>query len=145
MDDLDAVWRLLALPPQATDPLVRLAAMAEAQRVLVAAVDRTVLAAVEAGASWGEIGRVTGRTRQGARQRWIRLVAPPALAETPDPVVFAPPAEDELALPRPWDLRPPPGGSWPELPSAALSARIAVHQARHDEPPDDPWPPYPVR
>lgn len=143
VDDLTAVWQLLALPPQATDPLVRLAAMAEAQRVLAAAVDSTVLAAVSAGASWGEIGRATGRTRQGARQRWIRLVAPPSplSAEMPDPLPVS--SAGKEPLPRPWDLRPPPGGSWPELPSGELSVRIAVYQARHDEPPDDPWPPYP--
>jgi hypothetical protein len=35
-----------------------------------AAVDRAVQATVDDGYSWGDVGRLFGMTRQGARQRW---------------------------------------------------------------------------
>ncbi len=60
-----------------TDPavLAELRAAAEAQRDAQGRVETAVLAARRAGLSWGVIGAQIGITRQGARQRFERLVA----------------------------------------------------------------------
>ncbi len=61
-----------------TDPavLAELRAAAAAQRDARGRVEAAVLAARRAGLSWGVIGAQLGITRQGARQRFERLVAP---------------------------------------------------------------------
>ncbi|CAJ64056.1 Hypothetical protein FRAAL5423 [Frankia alni ACN14a] len=137
--DLDAVWQLLAAHPATEDPhagaLDYLTALTRAQQALAGELDRAVLAAVTAGADWAQIGRATGRTRQGARQRWNRFLPPPAPPPTPASDAWLPVLSDD-----PWDRRPPPRYSPPELLHPRLHTRLADHQVRHDQPPDDPWP-----
>lgn len=135
MGTFDPVW--LAWPPPAyagprTVALAYLAELARRQQRLAAELDQAVADAVAAGADWGQVGRATSRTRQGARQRWSRRLPEPRLAAHDD---LAP---DECAE-APADRLPPPPHLPAEVPDPALSAWIAGQQAWHDQPPEDPW------
>jgi len=55
--------------------LAELRAAAVAQREAVGRIEAAALAARRAGLSWGVIGTQLGMTRQGARQRFERLLA----------------------------------------------------------------------
>jgi hypothetical protein len=106
--------------------------MARRQRRLAEEIDQAVADAVAAGADWGQVGRATGRTRQGARQRWARRLPEPRLV-----------AHDDLApdetVDAPADHLPPPPYPLAEIPDPALSAWIVGRQALTDQPPEDPW------
>jgi hypothetical protein len=72
--DQDAAWRAAA---RVTDALVRLGELAAARaeaRLVLAALDDEIESAVQHlrvdGASWVQVGRALGISRQGARQRF---------------------------------------------------------------------------
>ncbi len=124
-------------PPQHASPrtvaLAYLAVLTQREERLDAERDQAVADAVAAGADWGQIGRATGRTRQGARQRWSRRLPPPRVV-----------AHDDLIPDEPVDIsadRIPPGPHLmleaPEDP--LLIARMFTQQALSDGPPEDPW------
>lgn len=129
------------MPPRGASPqLVALRYLAELtrrQHELAAELDQAVADAVAAGAHWGQIGHATGRTRQGARQRWAhRLRLPRVVAHDdllPDPGPEAPA-----------DTLPAPGTYGPlEIPGPALARAALAWQVQHDQPPEDPWPDQP--
>ncbi|MEX5637093.1 hypothetical protein [Parafrankia sp. FMc2] len=109
-----------------------LADLTRREQRLAAERDQAVADAVAAGADWGQIGQATGRTRQGARQRWNRRLPPPRLVAhdrfLPDDPVHAPA-----------DRIPAGPHLMPEVPDPALAAWIFTWQVWHDEPPEDPW------
>lgn len=94
--------------------------------------DQAVADAVAAGADWGQIGQATGRTRQGARQRWSRRLPPPRVV-----------AHDDLVPDEPVDVPADhlPSGPYalPEVPGPALSAWILTQKVFHEQPPEDFW------
>ncbi|MEV0547131.1 TetR family transcriptional regulator [Nocardia salmonicida] len=62
------------LPPEAEEPCTALAALAEAdaaRRAAAERVDECARIALAGGASYGEVGRLVGISRQAARKRWL--------------------------------------------------------------------------
>ncbi len=126
--------------PQPASPrivaLAYLAVLTQREQRLDAERDQAVADAVAAGADWGQIGQATGRTRQGARQRWSRRLPPPRAVAHDDLV------PDEI-IDAPADRVPPGPHPMPELPEApALAAWIVTQKIWHEPPPEDPWATY---
>jgi hypothetical protein len=71
-EDIEAEWARHAEPAQA---ITAVAAAAGAARVATRGLDEAVLTARRGGASWTDIGRGVGITRQSAHQRWGTLAA----------------------------------------------------------------------
>jgi hypothetical protein len=131
----DPIWLAWPPPRYASPRAVALAYLAELdrrQRRLAAELDQAVADAVAAGADWGQVGQATGRTRQGARQRWSRRLPPPRIVAHDDLV-------PEEPVDAPADRIPPPPHLPAEVPDPALSAWLIGQQVRNDQPPEDPW------
>ncbi|MCK9923220.1 hypothetical protein MXD61_15300 [Frankia sp. AgPm24] len=112
--------------------LAHLAELTRQQERLAGQRDQAVSDAVAIGVGWGLVGRATGLTRQGARQRWHgRLPEPREVAHD-----SAVPAENHDV---PADVEVAGSHILLETPVPRLAAYLFALQAGWDDPPDDPW------
>ena len=86
-------------PPAAERELARLEAALELYRRRTEEIARDLGAAVgaciEAGATWGEVGRRLGMTKQGAREHWAGFVSElPGGQTAGQPAAESPPAQE---------------------------------------------------
>lgn len=86
-------------PPVAERELARLEAALELYRRRTEEIGRdlgvAVGACIEAGATWGEVGRRLGMTKQGAREHWASFVSELPAGETAgQPAAESTPAQE---------------------------------------------------
>jgi hypothetical protein len=84
-DDLREAGQRTARTERQAGYLALLAVYARILTSLQANIDSAVTGAYAAGATFAEIGRAAGMTRQAARQKWLQLTTKPAATNSDDP------------------------------------------------------------